>query len=137
MKYYTDEFDIGNEILISRCRCYYCHHNFNNKPFFLPIDYSAELDRFKVTGNFCSPNCVKTFAINSKIYSQKSYLIGFMYRKLFGANYIIKHAPPIQCLKEYGGKLTIEEFRETFDNNKNYSLKNICSKVITDEIINK
>ena len=137
MKYYTDEFDIGNEILISRCRCYYCHHNFNNKPFFLPIDYSPELDRFKVTGNFCSPNCVKTFAINSKLHSQKSYLIGFMYRKLFGANYIIKPAPPIQCLKEYGGKLTIEEFRETFDNNKNYSLKNICSKVITDEIINK
>ena len=55
MKYFTNEFDNGNDILISPYRCYHCHHNFNNKPFFLPIDYSYELNRFKVTGNFCSP----------------------------------------------------------------------------------
>lgn len=135
MKYYIDEYDKGNEILISKIRCYNCHHNFNNKPFFLPIDYNSELGRFKVTGNFCSPNCVKSYAINSKIHSHKVYLIAHMYRKLYGASYTIKPAPPIQCLKEYGGKLTIEEFRANFDNNTKYVLKNICSKVITDEII--
>jgi hypothetical protein len=135
MKFFTNEFDVGNEILISPIRCYQCHHNFNNKPFFLPIDYNCELNRFKVTGNFCSPNCVKTYAINSKIYQNRLYLIGHMYRTLFGANYKIKPAPPIQCLKEYGGKLTIEEYRSTFDNLKQYSLKNICSKISMDEII--
>ena len=71
MKFFTNEFDVGNEILISPIRCYQCHHNFNNKPFFLPIDYNCELNRFKVTGNFCSPNCVKTYAINSKIYQNR------------------------------------------------------------------
>jgi len=135
MKYFINEFDSGNEILISPYRCYHCHHNFNNKPFFLPIEHNCELNRFKVTGNFCSPNCVKTYALNSKIYQNKIYLIGHMYRKLFGPNYIIKPAPPIQTLKEYGGKLSIEEFRENFDNSKQYSVKNIFSKVVMDEII--
>ena len=137
MKYFTNEFDSGNEILISPYRCYHCHHNFNNKPFFLPIDYNCELNRFKVTGNFCSPNCVKTYALNSKIYQNRIYLIGHMYRKLFGPNYTIKPAPPIQTLKEYGGKLSIEEFRANFDNSKQYSVKNIFCKVFMDEVIEK
>ena len=137
MKYFTNEFDSGNEILISPYRCYHCHHNFNNKPFFLPIDYNCELNRFKVTGNFCSPNCVKTYALNSKIYQNRIYLVGHMYRKLFGQNYTIKPAPPIQTLKEYGGKLSIEEFRANFDNSKQYSVKNIFCKVLMDEVIEK
>lgn len=137
MKYFSDEFNSGNEILISPYRCYHCHHNFNNKPFFLPIDYNCESKRFKVTGNFCSPNCVKTYACNSKIYENRIYLIGHMYRKLFGANYTIKPAPPIQTLKEYGGKLSIEEFRANFDNSKQYSVKNIFYKVLMDEVIEK
>lgn len=137
MKYFTNEFDSGNEILISPYRCYHCHHNFNNKPFFLPVDFNCELNRFKVTGNFCSPNCVKTYALNSKIYQNRIYLIGHMYRKLFGPNYTIKPAPPIQTLKEYGGKLSIEEFRANFDNSKQYSVKNIFSKVLMDEVIEK
>lgn len=135
MKYYENEFDSGNEILISSCRCYHCHHKFNNKPFFLPMQYDSNLQRFKVTGNFCSPNCVKSYALDSKIYSKNVYLVGFMYRQLFGAYYKIKPAPPIQCLKEYGGNLTIEQYRENFDNNKKYELKHICSKVQMDEII--
>ena len=135
MKYFTDQYNNGNEIIISPYRCYHCHHNFKNKPFFLPIQYNSELKRFKVTGNFCSPNCVKAYAINSKLYQNKLYLIGLMYRILFGANYVIKAAAPIQCLKEYGGNLTIQEYRENFDCSKIYSLKNICSKVIMDEII--
>jgi len=137
MKYFTNEFDSGNEILISPYRCYHCHHNFNNKPFFLPVDFNCELNRFKVTGNFCSPNCVKTYALNSKIYQNRIYLIGHMYRKLFGPNYTIKPAPPIQTLKEYGGKLSIEEFRANFDNSKQYSVKNIFCKVLMDEVIEK
>jgi hypothetical protein len=137
MKYFNDEFDSGNEILVSPYRCYHCHHNFNNKPFFLPIDYNEQLNRFKVTGNFCSPNCVKTYALNSKKYENKIYLVGYMYRKLFGPDYIIKPAPPIQTLKEYGGKLSIEEFRENFDNSKQYSVKNIFSRLLMDEIIEK
>lgn len=137
MKYYKNNFESGKEIIMSNHRCYNCHHHFNNKPFFLPIEYNLELKKFKITGNFCSPNCVKSYAINSKVYSTRLYLIGQMYRQLFGPRYIIKPAPPIQCLKEYGGTLTIEEYRKYFDTDKIYMLKNICSKVVLDEIIEK
>jgi hypothetical protein len=137
MKYYQDIYDSGQEILISKCKCYHCHHNFSNKPFFLPIDYSSELKRYKITGNFCSPNCAKAYAFNSKKYDKKTYLIPQMYRELFGAHYYIKPAPPIQCLKDYGGSMTIEQFRNTFKNDVNYiyDLKDISAKLITDEII--
>lgn len=137
MKYHENQFDLGNEIIMSNNRCFNCHHNFKNKPFFLPINYNPELQRFKVTGNFCSPNCVKSYGLNSSSYSSKAYLIGHMYRKLFGAKYMIKPAPPIQCLKEYGGFMTIDEYRASFENEKVYILKNVCSKVVMDEIIEK
>tara|TARA_B100001093_G_scaffold520302_1_gene614460 strand:- start:1957 stop:2364 length:408 start_codon:yes stop_codon:yes gene_type:complete len=134
MKYFEDEFDNGNEILISPYRCYNCHHNFNNKPFFLPINYDEQLKRFKVTGNFCSPNCVKSYGLKNNFNGYKLFLIGHMYRKLYGPNYSIKPAPPIQTLKEYGGFLTIEKYRENFDCDKIYTLKNICSKIVCNEI---
>jgi hypothetical protein len=137
MKFFKDEFDIGNEILISPFRCYHCHYKFNNKPFFLPVEYYEKLNRFKVTGNFCSPNCVKSYALNSKIFQSKAYLVGYMYKKLFGFGYNIKPAPPIQTLKEYGGKLSIEEYRANFDNSKQYSVKNIFCKVVMDEVVER
>jgi len=135
MKFFKDSFDSGNEILISNYRCYNCNHKFPNKPFFLPIDYSPELDRYRVSGNFCSPNCVKAYAFNSKIYCNQVHLVSLMYRKLYGSGTIIKPAPPIQCLKEYGGNMTIEEYRLSFNTNVEYKLKHICSKIIYDEVI--
>jgi len=135
MKYFKDLDDEGKEILFSSFRCYNCHHTFPNKPFFLPIKYCQELNRYEVKGNFCSPNCVKSYAFNSIIYKKNIYLVAEMYRKLFGMDYKIKPAPPIECLKEYGGHLNINEYRKTFINHDNYSLKLINYKIILDEII--
>ncbi len=111
-------------------RCFYCHHKFDTKQFFLPIDYCPKLDRFKITGNFCSPNCVKSYCLKSKTFENKLYLVGFFYRRLFGQDFNIKPAPDIYLLKEYGGNMTIEEFRKSFYNNEKYILSNINSKII-------
>lgn len=135
LKFFSDEFSKGEEIKYSNYRCHYCHHKFNNQPFFLPYEFCSNTLRYKVCGNFCSPNCVKSYAINSKIHCTKVNLVGEMYRKLFGKTFCIKPAPPIQILKEYGGTLTISEFRETFDNKINYKLVPICSKLVYQEII--
>jgi len=135
MKYHKDTFDSGNDILLSHNRCYNCHHKFQNKPFFLPIDYCPKTSRYKVCGNYCSPNCVKTYANNHKVYYTKSYLVGQMYKKLFGYDYVIKPAPPIEILKEYGGTLSINEFRQNFYNDDKYSLKNINCKLILEEVV--
>jgi hypothetical protein len=135
MKFFENKCENGKEIITSYFRCYNCHHKFNNKPFFLPIKYDEKLKRYKVTGNFCSPNCVKSYALKLNFHPEKLALIGQMYRQLFGKSYVIKPAPPIQCLNEYGGNLTIEEYRNNFINDTEYTLKNIISKVIVDEII--
>ena len=86
-------------------------------------------------GNFCSPNCVKSYAFSHKIYSNKAYLVGQMYRKLLG-HQVIKKAPPIQCLTEYGGFMSITEYRDTFNkyDNKIYSINKLNSKVLFEEI---
>jgi len=112
-------------------RCYNCHHNFDNKPFYLPIDYCSKLDRYKLFGNFCSPNCVKSYSLANKNFENKSYLIGQFYRKLFGAEFRINPAPSIMSLIEYGGELTIEEYRNCNYKNNKYIMSNLNSKVIT------
>ena len=137
MKFFSDDFDSGKEILLSNIRCYNCHHNFNTQPFFLPTDYCVSTKRYKVTGNFCSPNCVKSYALNSKTLNSKAYLVGEMYRKLLGQTELIKPAPPIQVLKEYGGTMTISEYRKSFHEQQTYNLLPICSKIIYQDVIIK
>ena len=135
MTHYKTNNDFGEQIYLSNIKCYNCHHNFKNEPYFLPISYCELTKRYKITGNFCSPNCVKRYAMT--YHNNIVYLISFMYKELFGYTYIIKTAPPFQVLKEYGGNLSIEEYRNSFNKNVNYSLKNINTKVICDEIITK
>tara|TARA_Y100001970_G_C14255559_1_gene875098 strand:+ start:3885 stop:4643 length:759 start_codon:yes stop_codon:yes gene_type:complete len=122
----NDKIDVKNNI-----RCYNCHYPFNNIPFYLPIDYCQKLDRYKLFGNFCSPNCVKSYCLNNKIFENKSYLVGQFYRKLFGASFRINPAPSIFCLEDYGGDMTIEEYRKFNYKNNRYTMSNINSKVIT------
>ena len=51
---------------------------------------------------------------------------------------LIKPAPPIQVLNSISWRENLVlEFRATFDNNKSYKLKSICSKVIMDEVVEK
>lgn len=119
---------------ITKTRCYNCHNFFDNSPFYLPFDHCPILDRYKIYGNFCSPNCVKTFCINSTHFKSKQHLVGQFYRKLFGAEFRIKPAPSYLTLKEYGGDLTIEEYRKSFYTNNRYTLSNINCKILKEEI---
>jgi len=120
---------------VCKAKCFNCHNFFDNSPFYLPFDYCSTLDRYKIYGNFCSPNCVKTFSINSRHFQNKQHLVGQFYRKLFGANFRIKPAPSCLTLKDYGGNLTIEEYRTSFYNNKRYTLSNINCKTVKEEIV--
>ena len=120
---------------VSKARCFNCHNFFDNSPFYLPFDHCPTLDRYKIYGNFCSPNCVKTFSNNSRHFQNKQHLVGQFYRKLFGADFRIKPAPSCLTLKDYGGDLTIEEYRASFYKNKRYTLSNINCKIVKEEII--
>ena len=115
---------------VSDIRCFNCHHTFSNTPFFLPFDYSLILDRYKLFGNFCSPNCAKSYCMDNKTFQNKSYILGQFYRKLFGPSFRINPAPSILKLEMYGGKMSIEEFRKSFYTNSRHTINNINTKVV-------
>ena len=50
-----------------KLRCFNCHHHFDGAVFYMPIDYEQKLDRYKIFGNFCSPNCVKAYAFDNPL----------------------------------------------------------------------
>ena len=134
LKHYNRGTDVTkNKRNINDIRCYNCHHTFKNVPFYLPIDYCPKLQRYKLFGNFCSPNCVKSYCINNKSFENKSYLVGQFYRALFGQDFRIKCSPSILTLKEYGGDKSIEEFRKSSYTNSRYTMNNINTKIITIE----
>ena len=131
VKHYNRGVDITKtKQSISDVRCYNCHHTFKSIPFYLPIDYCSKLQRYKLFGNFCSPNCVKSYCISNKTFENKSYLVGQFYRALFGQDFRIKCAPSIFSLKEYGGDKSIEEFRKSSYANSRYTMNNINTKII-------
>lgn len=131
VKHYNKGVDITKtKRCINDIRCYNCHHTFKNIPFYLPIDYCPKLQRYKLFGNFCSPNCAKSYCMNNKSFENKVYLIGQFYRKLFGPNFRITPAPSVLHLNTYGGKLSIEEFRKSFYTNSRYTINNINCKVV-------
>lgn len=131
LRHYVNNTDVTNiKLKVTDIRCFNCHHTFENTPFFLPFDYSSHLDRYKLFGNFCSPNCAKSYCINNKIFENKIHLVGQFYRKLFGPNFRINPAPSVLHLNTYGGKMSIEEFRKSFYTNSRYTINNINSKVV-------
>jgi len=131
LRHYVTNGDITNvKLKPSDTRCYYCHHSFDNPPFFLPFDYSSTLNRYKLFGNFCSPSCTKSYCMNNRVFENKIYLVGQFYKKLFGPEFRINSAPSIYNLKEYGGKMSIEEFRKSSYKNSRYTLGNINCKIV-------
>lgn len=131
LRHYVSNNDVTNvKLKLTDIRCFNCHHTFKTPPFFLPFDYSNFLDRYKLFGNFCSPNCAKSYCINNKTFENKVYLIGQFYRKLFGPDFRITPAPSVLNLNTYGGKMSIEEFRDSLYKNSRYTINNINCKIV-------
>lgn len=118
-----DNYDIINEDgsnllenntnkFITNHNCYWCCHSFSNQPFGIPFKYKN--NKFYTNGNFCSLECATSFNFNEKKNIQDIWecynLINFMSHKL-GLNNKVKMAPYRECLKCFGGNLTIDEFR--------------------------
>lgn len=117
--------------------CWNCCHSFDCVPSFLPVHLDLGSNQFYFAGNFCSWNCVKSYAFR---------LHGV--RKPGGASYIsllafltahrprhclydkdVKHphtcpcidmftgvtmSPKKEVLKAFGGNLSVEEYRKDF-----------------------
>ena len=68
-------------------------------------------------GNFCSPECSAAYIFDNKKYMNDCWEKYSMLNMIYGGTEPIKVAPSKICLKKFGGRLTITEFR------------NICTKL--------
>lgn len=119
--------------------CWHCHHPFNTSPIGAPIKYirkqADKNDRtagtneyFQTMGVYCSFPCCLAFINEHKhvpLYRNSKSLLYSLYFKLYGTKLKIKPAPSWECLKNYGGNLSIEEFRKKFC---------VCNYIITENI---
>jgi hypothetical protein len=81
----------------------------------MPHKHDEKRDTFMTSGTFCSWSCMKTYALDTYGINRGSIICGnmiMMRRKLFGKLGSIKPAPKRFRLVEFGGDLTIEQFRE-------------------------
>lgn len=106
-------------------KCWWCCHNFNTLPLGCPTKYESKINKFRVKGIFCSFACMLAYAKNTKGFEYKQYLIKFLYKKLTGCQYdniLYKEAPSRYTLKEFGGHLSIDEFRKLSNEHTFYKM---------------
>ena len=89
---------------------------------------------FLTDGVFCSFNCCISFINEMKsynsLYEQSKGLLLSLYSSLFETDEPIIHpAPHWRLLKSYGGYLTIEEFRNSFDKVEYQDIKDYVHKM--------
>lgn len=95
---------------------------------FIPIKNSSSqinIDKkewYMSDGCFCSFNCCKAFIKDNKhnsMYEHSEFLLSKLYFDMFGTKNInINPAPSWRMLVEYGGHLTINQFRDNFNKSK-------------------
>ena len=105
-------------------RCWWCTYPFDGTPCSIPYKYDD--DEFSVFGCFCSFECAMAYIVNV-VKDKKWEKAGFlhmMYRAIHGKDDMINPAPPKEVLVDYGGKLTIEKYRERS-----------CNKIISYDIV--
>lgn len=105
---------------ISAFHCWWCSHKFLTYPIPMPFYFDEKNGIFKVKGYFCSFNCCLSY-IDKRTTKYEYYkpLLKLMYGRMLGIKHynsiVIKKAPPQETLNIFGGHLTIEEYRQSFD----------------------
>ena len=127
--------------------CWWCSHSFSNIPAYLPVKVDLKRDRgtFVFTGNFCSWNCVKRYALllekNHKTPTGCYYigLLAFLTasRPLACSDTVNHEVGLCDCIDEYkgvhlalgkevlvsfGGTITIDAYRDQFHIIEDYAV---------------
>lgn len=102
-------------------KCWWCKNIFDSPSIQLPEDYYNET--FYCIGYFCGFSCAKTYNIdlNDSLTSKRESLLNLLYYLTYGEYKEINLAPHWLTLDEYGGTLSIINFREnSIINTKEY-----------------
>ena len=96
-------------------KCWHCTYNFDGPPCFIPDNYINGF--FYVFGCFCSFNCAATYNLeilnDSRTKTRYSFIL-LLFHKIFGKNKSLTYAPKKEMLEDYGGEMTIKEYRDSF-----------------------
>ncbi|QIG59917.1 hypothetical protein [Dishui Lake phycodnavirus 4] len=94
--------------------CWWCCHPFDGEPLSMPYHHDELRNKFITEGHFCSWSCTKAYAIDKYSDIKGSIISGniiVMRKKMYNILGPVKIAPKRQMLKQFGGPMTIEEFR--------------------------
>jgi hypothetical protein len=117
--------------------CWWCCHDFDSTPLSMPFKHDERRNTFSTCGNFCSWSCIKSYAIEKYGLTKGGLICGnvvMMRKKMYNQIGPVKPAPNRFRLKEFGGDMTIEEFRanQTLDTNE---VKKVETKPYIDNTI--
>ena len=105
---------------VSSC-CYWCTEQFDSVPVGIPI--KKLYNTFYMFGNFCSPECAAAYIFDNKRFMNDCWEKYSMLNLIYSNLEPIKIAPSRVCLKKFGGRLSINEFRNICTKlNKSYKL---------------
>lgn len=100
--------------------CLFCSHSFENEPFGIPI--KKVFGKYLMFGNFCMAECAAAFIFDNNFFNDSEKAESYsLLNYLYGNGDGIKIAPNKLCLKRFGGRLTIEQYR----NNLKSGTKNL------------
>jgi hypothetical protein len=113
-------------------KCWWDTHNFNTPPVEMPESYFN--GNFNCNGKFCSWECMMAYNIdiNDENIAKRTSLIYMMYKKTYSEFKIIKPAPSWKILIDFGGSISIEDYRENLNTNTieyNYIKPPIISRI--------
>ena len=98
-------------------KCWWCAYNYDLPTVELPEHYFHGM--FHCIGNFCSYNCAMAYNIdiNDENISKRNSLLYLHYKKTYNNDNLIIPAPSWKILKDFGGTVTIDEYRSNFITN--------------------
>ena len=114
---YLNKINIYNIEFETDTKCWWCKNTFSTPKVSLPEQYYN--DTFYCIGNFCSYNCSKAYNVDindNQIWKRES-LLNLLYYLTYGYYKDILIAPSWLLLKEFGGFMSINEFRKSFETN--------------------
>jgi len=117
--------------------CWWCCHPFEGEPLSMPCKYDERRSKFYTSGKYCSWSCIKSHAIDKCGDVKGSIICGniiLMRRKMYDQSSSVRCAPNRFRLKEFGGDLTIEEFRSNLTKDSGESRKVETTPVIDNVI---
>jgi len=100
--------------------CWWCCHTYDSKVIKLPVSKTPDNKEYNCIGNFCSPSCVCAYIIDSGDRYGDSWTQYELLHEMIQVNETIQPAPSRELLEEFGGDLTIEQFRNKTEFHLNY-----------------